>query len=258
MAENVEVLAETVVAFVNGLELPRASGRKRAVATDRKVDVFEAAKKQAMVVGGDIVSFVEGTPPNLREAIVNYTLLAQLAANRKVTSRDDIRAWYEAYFDVLDHLGWVVQERGFSRHHERGEDFEAHEAILSVAAAVLGPGTALAVVTSTLAAMKKMSDGPWMTVFRQESETARAARFQVTIAGPASDGGVTISMMAFDLNARTTLTHVLFVKYRSLDVELWHSSGKVSVDAKVLSSAGPAVAKKVADYVQRYVENIPI
>ena len=250
-----------VAAYVNCLELPKAPAtrRTRSITTDTKPDVFQTTKEQAMMVGADIVSFVAGTHGNLRKAIVNCSLLAQLAANHRVRSQGDIGAWYEAYFEVLDHLGWVIQERGFSEHREGGDDFEANQAILSVASVVLGPAsTAFAVVMTTLTAMKAMSDGPWMTVFRQQSQAAQAARFQVTVVEPASDDGVMLSLMAFELNAKTTLTQILFFKLRSSDITLRHSSGKVTIDVNVLSAAGPTIANRVANYIQSYVEDIPI
>src|SRR5258708_1762233 len=169
------------VAFIDGLELPpkpkARSGPRKATA-----EAIAKAKQQAVVVGPDIVSFVSGTDPALRTAILHSALLAQLAANRKVPSRDEIRAWYEAYFDVLVQLGWAIQDRGFSEHHEAGDDFEAHQAILTIAASVLGPAsTALVVVQSTLDSMKAMAKGSWMTIFQNESQAAKAARFQVTV-----------------------------------------------------------------------------
>jgi hypothetical protein len=262
MSDKLPDKAQTVqkaVAFVEGLELPQMPRRRRGLPASSAPDVFEETKNQSMVVGADIVSFVAGTSPALRGAIVNCSLLAQLAANRKVPSRDDIRAWYEAYFDTLEHLGWAVQERGFSEHRETGDDFEAHRAILSVAAVVLGPATtALAVVQSTLTAMKAMSEGPWMTIFQQESQAAKAARFQVTVVEPVSNGGSMISLMAFELDATTTLTQVLFFKFRSTDITLRHSSGRVTVDRNVLAGASNAIATKVSQYIQSYVEAIPI
>lgn len=244
--------------FVHGLELPPAPRRMRGP-TKSGPAVFDKVKDQAMVVGSDIVSFVAGVPIEARQDIVNCTLLAQLAANKRVPQRDEIRAWYETYFDTLTHLGWVVQARGFSEHRETGNDFEAHQAILSVAAVVLGPATtALAVVQSTLNAMKSMSDGPWMTIFKRESQTARAARFQVTLAAPASEGASMVSLMSFDLVAKANLTQVLFVKYRSTDVTLRHASGQVTIDTDVLAAVRPAIAQKIAAYTQSYVDTLPI
>src|SRR5262245_47998175 len=116
--ENVE----RALAFVEALDLPRAPKPRRSFRPGA-TQVFDMAKNQAMVVGADIVSFIAGVAPEHREIIMNCSLLAQLAANQRVPSHDDIRAWYEAYFDTLTHLGWVMQERGFSEHHEAGDDF---------------------------------------------------------------------------------------------------------------------------------------
>jgi hypothetical protein len=248
---------QEAITFVEVLELPPAGKRrsgKKAVS-----DAVAETKQQAMVVGADVISFVTGTDPRLRTAIMHCALLAQLAANRKVPSREDIRSWYEAYFDVLMQLGWPIQDRGFSEHHERSDDFEAHQAILSVAATVLGAApAALAVVKSTIAAMKATAKGSWMTIFQQESQAAKAARFQITVAEPDDRDGVIVSLMAFGLDATISLTQVLFFKFRSMDVRLRHSSGRATIDTDLLAAVAPSIARKVGDYVQNYVENIPI
>ena len=71
----------------------------------------------------------------------------------------------------------------------------------------------LHVIQSTLDAMKSMSDGPWMTVFKRESQTAKAVRFQITLVEPTQDGGLMVALMAFELEATATLTQVLFFKF---------------------------------------------
>lgn len=198
---------QEAIAFVEGLELPLLGKRRRdsRAPTAKKAvgDPLAETKKQAMVIGADIVSFVAGTDPRLRTAIMHCALLAQLAANRKVPSREDVRSWYEAYFDVLEQLGWAIQGRGFSEHHEKGDDFEAHQAILSVATTLLGPApAALEVVKSTLSAMKATAKGSWMTIFQQESQGAKAARFQVTVAEP----GCTAASQLKQDNASSAVT----------------------------------------------------
>ena len=246
-------------AFVESLDLPPAPRVKRGSAESAQSDIFEETRNQVMVVGSDIVSFVAGLDPKLREAIVNCSLIAQLAANRRVQDRSDVRQWYETYFDTLTHLGWATQDRGFSEHHEAGEQFEANKALLSVAAVILGPGTtAFAIVESTLNSMESMSDGPWMTIFRRESQAANAARFQVTVAEPRSDGGSKLSLMAFELNAMSTITQVLFFKFRSTAVTLRHASGQVAIDAKLLMEIHPQIAQRVLAYRRSFVEALPI
>jgi hypothetical protein len=63
---------------------------------------------------------------------------------------------------------------------EKSDTFEAHEAILQVAATLLaGTPAALAVVKKTLEALQKMSaDSPRITLLHRESQSANTARFQ--------------------------------------------------------------------------------
>jgi hypothetical protein len=250
---------QEAAAFVESLKLPRKPRAERRLSFGAPKSAADATKQRAMVVGSDIISFVAGTDPALRTAIMNSALLAQLAANKKVPARDDVEKWYEAYFDTLTQIGWVIQNRGFSAHEESGSEFEAHQAILSIAATLLAPApAALDLVAKTLASMKKLAHGSWITIFQHESQGAKAARFQVTVAGPASSGGAAVSLMAFELAATITLTQVLFFKFRSADVKLRHSSGQVAIDAELLAGVAPKIAARVADYVQAFVGNIPI
>ena len=97
-----------------------------------------------------------------------------------------------------------------------------------------------------------------MTVFKRESQTAKAARFQITLVEPTQDGGSMVALMAFELEATATLTQVLFFKFRSSDVILRHASGRVTIDTGVLTSVRPAVAQKIAAYTSSYIADLPI
>jgi hypothetical protein len=249
---------DAAIHFIREVELPPAARLPRE-GTSLPQAVFDQIKTQATVVGSDIISFVVGVPAESRHDIVNCSLLAQLAANKRVPKRENLRAWYESYFETLTHLGWVIQEKGFAQHRETADDFEANQAILSVATVLLGPGTAaLAVIQSTLDAMKSMSDGPWMTVFKRESQTARAARFQITLVEPTPQDGSMVTLMAFELEATATLTQVLFFKFRSSDVMLRHASGRVTINTEVLAAVRPAIAEKIAAYTGNYVAALTI
>jgi hypothetical protein len=244
------------VKFIEELKLPPQPRRARgAVAAPAQ---FDSAADGSYVVGSGVVSFAAGVAAPTRELIVNSLLLAQLAANQKAP-RNDLRAWHDAYFDTLANLGWVIQERGFSEHRESGDDFEAHNAILSIAYVVLGPAApALAVIQSTLEAMKAMSSGSWMTIFKRETQAApKTPHFEITAAEP-SDDGVRLSLMAFELEAKSNLTQVLFFKFRSADITFRHASGRVMIDSKLLASVRGAMAKKLAAYTRHYVETLPI
>jgi pyruvoyl-dependent arginine decarboxylase (PvlArgDC) len=245
--------------YVEGLTLPEPSRTRGPGEHATTALAFDTAKKQAAVVGSDIVSFMTGVTPERRQDIVNSSLLAQLAAKKKVSDPTKVYEWYEAYFDVLMNVGWVVQDKGFAEYHEESQKFAAHEAILKVAAMLLGPETAaLAMVETTLDALHSMdASSPWITIFSRESQTATTARFQISLAEQTENGQFLVSLMAFGLEARSGLTQVLFFKTVTSEATLKHCSGKVTIDVPVLAAVRPAMTAKLADFANEYVKGLP-
>jgi hypothetical protein len=220
---------------------------------------FDQVKNQAAVVGSDIVSFMKGVTPERREDIVNSSLLAQLAAKKQVNDPARIYDWYNAYFDVLTNIGWSVQDRGFAAYAEASDNFQAHEAIMKVAASLLGPAaTTLAVIQATLDALKSLSaDSPWLAIFNRESQSAQTARFQVTLAEQTEDNQFLVSLMAFGIEAKATLTQVLFFKFKSSETSLKHYSGKVTINPHVLANVRDLIKAKIAAHAIDYIKALP-
>ncbi|HET8622344.1 MAG TPA: hypothetical protein VFM14_02160 [Gemmatimonadales bacterium] len=253
--------------FVRQAKLPAApvrkplGGPKRGAARPEPAfeSLLDAGKDQAAVVGSELIAFVKGVTVERREAIVNSGLLAQLVANKKVPDRSKIYDWYKEYFDVLANIGWAIQETSFAEYAESSGDVEAHEAIIKVAAAVLGPAAgALALVTTTLESLKSMNaDSPWITLFRKESQSAKTARFQVTLAQEDEAGPFLVTVMAFGLEAKSKITQVLFFKVRKNEATLKHCSGKVTINTRVLDDVRPELSAKLSAHAQSFVKALP-
>ena len=247
----------TARAFVDGVQLPPLK-RARALQAPKEID-YNELKNQAMVVGSEVISFVKGVTTERREDVVNSALIAQLSANKKAPN-SDIFAWYDAYFDALGQLGWVLQESSFNSYDEQADGLAAHEAILKVAAVMLGAATtALAVITATVEAMKSMeANSPWLTIFNRESRSAKAARFQIALAEQDKNGQFMVTMMAYSLQAESSITQVLFFKIRKNKVSLKHSSGKVTINEAVLDSVRDKIKAKLADRAADYIDAMDI
>jgi hypothetical protein len=253
------ITASQALQFVEAVELPPEPREPLVVLEDTAKFDFDKAKTQALVVGSDIVSFVKGVTEEQRRDIVNSALLAQLVAKKRVPDASNLFEWYDAYFEALENVGWVTQTRQFVKHVEQAINFEAHEAIMKVAASLLGPGAAaLPIIKATLDALKNMNqNSPWITLFNRESQHASTARFQVTLAEEGAAGQFLVTLMAFGLKANATLTQVLFFKFRSNDVELTHSSGKVTINAPVLAAVRSAIEQKLAAHATKYIRGLP-
>ena len=220
---------------------------------------LDTAKTQTAVVGSEIMSFVTGVTAERREAIINSSLLAQLAAAKKVPDATKIFEWYNAYFDVLMNVGWVVQDRSFAEYKEKGTNFQTHEAILAVASVVFGAApTALAIVTSTLNALKSMDQSsPWITIFDRESHKARTARFQIGVAEQDADGQFFVNLLAFGLEAQSDVTQILFFKVKKEKAKLRHYSGKVTINGTVLDGVSGDIKAKLVAHAKDFVSQLP-
>jgi hypothetical protein len=248
-------------AFVRSLALPEPPPVQFDL-TKAPAAPFDVAKEQASVVGSDVIAFAKGVTPEVRHDIVNAVLLAQLVAKKTMaepTSLADVGAWYESYFDTLSRIGFVIQDKGFASYNAKSDSFEAHEAIIDVAAALLaGSPGAIALVKTTLDALRKMSaDSPWITLFHRESQSANTARFQVSLVEADDDAGVLLTLIAFGLEAQTSVTQVLFFKFHKNAVTLRHNSGKVTINAPLLAGIRDQVAGKLLAYTNEFIKRLP-
>lgn len=246
--------------FVRSAKLPPAPPRLRGAGEGETPDeALQAGKAQAAVVGSDVVSFATNVAPQWRQDLINCSLFAQLWAKAEVADSKRIFDWYDAYFGALQQLGWMVQDQGFAVYVETSENFSAHEAILKVAAGLLMPSaSSLALVTTTLDALASMErDSPFITLFSRESQQASAARFQISLAEQAPDGGLTVALMAFGLEAKTTLTQVLFFKSLASQATLRHCSGKVSINTPLLEALRPDLSAQLQEQSRSFIRKLP-
>jgi hypothetical protein len=243
--------------FVRSARLPTAPPPMRAV--DTADEALVAGKAQAAVVGSDVVSFATHVAPQWRQDLINCSLFAQLWAKAEVADPSRIFDWYESYFGALQQLGWMVQDQGFAVYVETSQNFSAHEAILKVAEGLLMPSVgSLALVKTTLDALAAMDQSsPFITLFSRESQQASTARFQISLADQSDDGGLTVALMAFGLEARTTLTQVLFFKSLASQATLRHCSGKVSINTTLLEALRPDLSEQLKDHARGFIRKLP-
>ena len=138
--------------FVKNVRLVPASTRT-GVPGDAPPITLEGTDAQALVVGTGLIAAADKVPAATRQDLVDCTLFAQLAATAAVTDATDVQQWYRAYFGTLTWLGWAQSDTGFEQYEFSGRNAEAHQAILGVLTALLGPqAAALAVVKAAIGA----------------------------------------------------------------------------------------------------------
>jgi hypothetical protein len=247
--------------FVNNVDLPDAPefGIERG-GDPTALPVYEA-KEQAVAVGSQIAEFSKRVPAPLRPAISNSFLLAQLAANKHLSKTGgNSRDWYAKYNEVLANIGWVVEDSGQSMKEVKGSGLQVHQEILPLVTAALGPAVAAAaIVTATLKGLANMNkDSPWITLFDHQSQRAHANQFQVAYIDAPQSSMPVITLAGFELDAKRSVTQVLFFKVSSAEAKLRHYSSKVSMNQGVFDAVQGAVQQKVASFVAGYVAAVDI
>jgi hypothetical protein len=245
--------------FVTSIDL---SGTPRGLLSqDAAADageIFDTAKSQAQVIGSGLFSFATGVTPDTREAISNSALLAQLVANKRVSAEQAPTEWYAAYQNVLQNIGWVLQDRGWVDYTAEGTAVEVHQKIIEVLQVALGPSAAaLAIVGSAIDVLQAMSPGTsWLTIFSRESQHARIARFQIGLVETGEGADVFVSLLACLIEARASVTQVLVFKFRNEQASFKANSAKVSINHAALQELLPAIRTKVRAYQADYVSSI--
>lgn len=251
---------EDALAFIDTVALPPAPPTFRSMRDRgaRSVDA-EVEQKRAALVGSDIVSFVDGVTPERRRLVVQSSLLAQLAAKKKVQDPSRVFDWYHAYLGVLGNIGWAIQDTSFRNYSSFAEGFDAHEAIAKAATALLGGGPALAAVLATVDALRTAGGGnPWFTLFHRESQQASAAHFQVSLVHPGEADAFLVSLMAFVITAQQGLTQVAFFRFDTRQASLDLLSAQVTVGVEPGSAVADAIAARVANYQAEYVQALEL
>ena len=236
-------------------ELPPATAFAADTVEGGGMPEFDAAREQALVIGSDVVSFTTGVESSFRQAIADSSLFAQLVAIRKVGADADPIAFFDAYFETLLGLGWIVQQRDTAEFNYDGTGFDVHEAVIGVISAFLAPiaGAAAAVLT-VLEGLRKMEpDKPFIKLFDKQSRHAKIGRFQFTYVRPDPEHGLIAEIMAFALNADNVVTQVLFFRLRKGSTMLRRSLGTLSIDTEALDGLRPNLAAKVKAFRQSFI-----
>ncbi len=245
--------------YIDSLELPARP--RHIVLQDADSDageVFEKAREQARVVGSGVFSFAKGVDEEVRTAISDSALLAQLVANKRADSETDPLGWFKIYAGVLENVGWALQDKTWDDYTSAGNSAEVHEKIIEVMTAALGPSPAtLLILAATVKALKSMDPkSSWLRIFSRESQKARIARFQVGLVETGEHDDVFVSLLACLVQADQTITQVLLFKYREAHATFKARASKVSINHRSLLELHPKIVEKTRDFQNSFLSSI--
>lgn len=224
---------------------PPAAARAVAEGADKEVDKkADFEKPSGYVAGGSLVSFGAGVPEQNQRDVLNSTLLAQLAANKRFGREAKPVDWYRFYVDVLGKLGWSVPGFDFQAYTSEKLSFTADEVVLEIAAAEL-TGNELAIITATLDALKKLpkEDGR-LQLFDRSSRRERQGNFQISVCNE-QDGVVAMKNMAFTFSSDENVTSVLSFTFASASTRFRQAAQAQRLNQVLYASVRQSVLEKL-------------
>jgi hypothetical protein len=244
----------TAKAYVMALDLPEAEPRLEGLET---AEIDFGDRQEAAVVGAQLAEFSQGVPAPLRSAVADCLLLAQLAANKANAANPDLMAWYRKYVEVLQGTGWLVESMSLEQKEVGDLNAGVHQAILPVITAMIGPAMAAAsLVVGVLRGLQEMEkDNPWITLFDRASQHASGAKLQFGFVemNPNNPAAVQVKLLAVAVDAKRTITQVLFFKFSDENASLKTADSQLGIAVSRLQGVQQAVADRVQPFL---VDNI--
>lgn len=248
-----ELSVDKRVGYINSLELDVKSLKKLRKEKIKIVDEDEAG----YVDSGSLVSFVSGISALEKSDVLNSTLLAQLAANTAFDRWEDTENWYKKYVEVLENVGWVIENFNFTKYKTKQKTFTMDKAVLEILRAI-ATGEQEEVINETIDALEALDDGDGkLVLFDTNGSNLTKGNFQMATAQ--SDGEtVSMALGAFYFSSKQSATRFLWFEYKKISTTLFKAAQKVVLNEEVYDKVRDAINKKLGDAAVEYVANLDI
>jgi len=231
--------------FIAGLEVPEIP-KSIASAPQRGVALRGVETTQSFINAGSLVSFVSGISTQNQTDVLNSTMLAQIAADKKFDREQSTIDWLNFYRQVLEQVGWVSQQWSWNPFHASGTETEVDKAVLGILAAIATQNE-LAIIQSAIEAAKALPDGDGrIALFDHYTAAKTAGCFQIGVATE-QNGVVALKLGAFRIMSANTLTKILWFRYSTRNTDITQGTMAATLNAGIYNQLRATVEQKLGD-----------
>lgn len=234
--------------FINNLELsePDTAITFPAI-TDTGTDYLETTEGDTGIMNfRSLCSFAAGISRQRQEDVLNSLLLAQRVATKSYPEDSQIMEWYRKYFEVLDRIGWIFENRDFSTFETRSSLFNIEKAILEILGTALSQNQ-MAVIMKTVDAFKSLGgDDKRFIAFEKNTHTMYRGCFQLGVAAE-ENSTLTVSATAFALFTQKKISQILFFSSQKEVSEFRFCASKATLNDGVFRDARETIRDKLGD-----------
>ena len=210
------------------------------------------------VVAGNVTSFVDSIPVTRQQDVLNSTLLAQLAANKKFDRERETEQWYSFYNETMSNVGWILGDYVFDRQQDAGTTIRLDTKSLQLVAKVAS-GNELNILSKSINGLKGQSkDGKAITLFDNNGSGGSGGNFQLGSASLDTSENINLVNGAFYFQADRQVRRFLFITWEQSSVNFYAGAQRMILNDSIYGTVRQAVIDKLGDLVQQYVANIDI
>ena len=210
----------------------------------------------AKVVAGSLASFTSGLSGQQMDDVQNSTLLAQLAAKEKFPDQKDVVDWYKFYGEVLNKVGWTMQDLAFDEYTSHQASFKLSDVTLELLSGLIGDDEELLkVVKSTLNSFAKSPEG--LALFKANSASEKFGHFQL-LPCKVTNGQVSLASILTYFKAKHVSENYFFFTYNSEDITLYKEAQVLTLDEKVYEKVRQEVIDKLGTNASDFISNLQI
>lgn len=247
---------QAVLQYIDGLQLAKADPSIKALGPFPRRNT--ATDEAAYVNKGSLTSFVSGLTQQHKEDVLNSTLLASLAASKKVNPEVDPRTWYAEYRTVLAKVYWNMQSVTWDRVKSSSQSFDVSVVVFDLIEAMLGPGPVLALVKATIEKCKQLGQGDGrVKLFDKNAHEAGKGNFQVACAQEDGDD-VLLNFGAFYFTTKSEVTQVLWAKFTASETEFFNGAQTMVLNEHGYKGIRQAVIDKLAGSSKDFIADLDI
>jgi YEATS family len=207
------------------------------------------------VVGRHLVTFGDTIPAPIRPLLCQGLLLADLAANTR--SRDDAAAWFTAYVEVLQNLGWSITRReATTSPRPELRHGELRQALIPMLTTSLKPRSDSKRILEVLTAIDEADrDAPWFVMLDRSARGGRVAGLIFTAMDGDGTGGANLTSVFVALDAASQSVKPLLLT--PVGPAVWQSATvDASIGAGTLAATRDALAAKLAPFLDDNIKAV--
>jgi hypothetical protein len=245
--------------FISGLEIemPTIENSKSLIKGKPYTNLIAENKNSAWVNDGSIVTFTDDVNIQHQQDVLDSTLLAQLAANKKHDRVEDPENWYKFYKEILENIGWVINTWNFEEYHASGSTFIVDEVIMEILGTI-ATGKELDVVKVAISTLKSLANSDnRLVLFNESSYKISKGNFQV-LSVSENNNIVSINTSLFYFSSTQTVVKLLLFSFSSSKTKLFKGSESVTINDVIYGQVRNSITTKLGTTPSAFLVNIDI